>query len=193
MKLLFRPTAADLDAVLARESDLDLTYTEVGATAGKLPAGYAHHRRRGVLGRGDEVFRRARRGIERWVAHRSLGLRLVPAMPPIVAGTTVLVDVPLGPVHGVALTRIVYVVDDEDRFGFAYGTLPTHPEEGEEAFVVTRAPTGEIVFEVVAFSRPRHPLVRAAGPLARAAQRQAARRYLRGMQRFVATGAEAGS
>ena len=188
MRLVLRPTPADLQAVLDRESALDLTYSEVGATAGELPSGYDHGRHRVVLGKGDGVFRRGRRGIEEWVAHRSVGLRLLPPRPPVVAGTTVLVDAPLGPVHALALTRIVYVVDDERSFGFAYGTLPTHPEEGEEAFVVTRSPDGEVAFEVVVFSRPRHPLVRLAGPVARAAQRQVARRYLRGMERFVAAG-----
>lgn len=186
MKLAFRPTPAELEAVLARESTLDLTYPEVGATAGQLPAGYDHGRHRVVLGQGDEVFRLARLGIRQWAAHRSVGLRLVPSRPPLATGTSVLVDAPLGPVHALALTRIVYVVDDEGRFGFAYGTLPTHPEEGEEAFIVTRSPSGEVAFEVVVFCRPRHPLVRLAGPLARAAQRQVARRYLRGMERFVA-------
>ncbi|HEX2064964.1 MAG TPA: DUF1990 domain-containing protein, partial [Acidimicrobiales bacterium] len=160
MKLVFRPTPADLEAVLAREGALELTYPEVGATADELPAGYDHGRHRVVMGQGDEVFRRARLGIQQWAAHRSVGLRLVPATPPLVAGTAVLVDAPLGPVHVLALTRIVYVVHDEWRFGFAYGTLPTHPEEGEEAFVVTRSPSGEVAFEVVVFSRPRHPLVR---------------------------------
>jgi uncharacterized protein (UPF0548 family) len=36
--------------------------------------------------------------------------------------------------------RIVYVIDEPDRRGFAYGTLPGHPERGEEAFIISRRP-----------------------------------------------------
>ena len=32
--------------------------------------------------------------------------------------------------------RVVYVIDEPLRKGFAYGTLPGHPETGEEAFIV---------------------------------------------------------
>jgi uncharacterized protein (UPF0548 family) len=35
--------------------------------------------------------------------------------------------------------RVVYTVSEADRQDFAYGTLPGHPEQGEEAFVVTMA------------------------------------------------------
>ena len=33
--------------------------------------------------------------------------------------------------------RIVSVIDGQTRWGFAYGTLPGHPEQGEEAFIVS--------------------------------------------------------
>lgn len=35
--------------------------------------------------------------------------------------------------------QVVYVLDEPDRQGFAYGTLPGQPESGEEAFVIERA------------------------------------------------------
>ena len=51
--------------------------------------------------------------------------------------------------------RIVGVIEEEeDRWGFAYGTLPGHFEQGEEAFVVSRSTDGRVHFEVTAFSRP---------------------------------------
>jgi uncharacterized protein (UPF0548 family) len=43
---------------------------------------------------------------------------------------------------------------DPDRYGFAYGTLPAHPEEGEELFLVTRGGDDTVRFEITAFSRP---------------------------------------
>jgi uncharacterized protein (UPF0548 family) len=33
---------------------------------------------------------------------------------------------------------VIYVVDQADQFGFAYGTLPGHPEMGEVAFTVSQ-------------------------------------------------------
>ena len=76
--------------------------------------------------------------------------------------------------------RIVYLTDGPEEFGFAYGTLPAHPEEGEAAFRVIRR--GErLVFTVTAFSRPRHTAARLGGPLSRALQLRANRSYLRAM------------
>jgi uncharacterized protein (UPF0548 family) len=87
----------------------------------------------------------------------------------------------------VAACRIVRVVDEPGRYGFAYGTLPEHPEEGEERFVVTRDEhDGMVVFEVVAFSRPHDLLTKLGGPVPRAIQTRATARYLEGMRAFVA-------
>jgi Domain of unknown function (DUF1990) len=65
----------------------------------------------------------------------------------------------------VAPCRIVSVVDEVTRWGFAYGTLPGHPEQGEEVFVVSIAPDETVRFEIVAFSRPADLLVRLSGSL----------------------------
>ncbi len=78
--------------------------------------------------------------------------------------------------------RVVYVVDEPLRQGFAYGTLLGHPECGEESFVIEMDPdTGAVTARIIAFSRPVHWLVRLGGPLGRAAQSAMARRYLRAL------------
>ena len=77
------------------------------------------------------------------------------------------------------------VVDEADRFGFAYGTLPDHPERGEESFLVVRDERGALRFDVCAVSAPTHPLARLAPPVADRIQRSAVRRYLTAMQRAV--------
>jgi len=53
--------------------------------------------------------------------------------------------------------RVVYVVDEPNRRGFAYGTLPGHPESGEEAFVVERRDDDSVWLTIRAFSRPAAP------------------------------------
>jgi len=90
-----------------------------------------------------------------------------------------------GPLVVVGACRIVLVVDEPDRYGFAYGTLPAHPEEGEERFVVTRDPDTTVSFEVVAFSRPHDRLTKLGGPVPRALQRRATTRYVQGMRDFL--------
>lgn len=77
--------------------------------------------------------------------------------------------------------RIVDVNNEPGRVGFSYGTLSNHPEQGEESFTVHRRRDGEIVFEIVAVSRPRQVLARAFPPDARYLQRAATNRYLDAM------------
>jgi uncharacterized protein (UPF0548 family) len=84
--------------------------------------------------------------------------------------------------------RIVDVLDDEGRWGFAYGTLPGHPEQGEESFVVSASEDGTVRFKISAFSRPGDPIVCLSGPLGRRLQTAGARGYVRALQRFVASG-----
>jgi uncharacterized protein (UPF0548 family) len=138
----------------------------------------------GVLGTGDAAFAAGTRGLREWQAHRGAGLVVVPDDAPLEVGTEVAVGAPFGPVHAVAVCRVVRVIDEPDRFGFAYGTMPVHPETGEEEFVVERAADGTVRFHVEARSRPRG-LARLAGPLATLLQRRAGQAYIDALTRFV--------
>jgi uncharacterized protein (UPF0548 family) len=162
------------------------TYADIGATLdGHQPEGFRHERDETIVGSGREAFRRAVRGLETWEAHRLPGVRVFPADREIVTGATVVVTLGTPRVALAAPCRVVRVIDRPDRWGFAYGTLPGHPEEGEEAFVVSLSPDARVRFEIVAFSRPGDALVRLAGPIGRGLQRQATHRYLRALARFV--------
>jgi uncharacterized protein (UPF0548 family) len=90
---------------------------------------------------------------------------------------------PLGFV--LATARVVHVVHTDERIGFAYGTLPGHPEEGEEIFLVDRADV-RVTFEVAAFSRPRDPLARLGSPFTRWLQLRTNRTYLDALRRIAA-------
>jgi uncharacterized protein (UPF0548 family) len=181
-----RPDAEHLSHLLARQRTAPLTYPEVGASFDdELPAGYHHVRAGTELGQGDEIWTRACDGIRAWVAHRSAAIRVVPADAPIAEGTTVALITNVGPLQVLAACRIVRVVEEPDRYGFAYGTLPAHPEEGEERFLVTRARDGVVRFDVVAFSRPHDRLTRLGGPIPRHLQARATEQYLGGMRDAV--------
>jgi uncharacterized protein (UPF0548 family) len=162
------------------------TYSERGATlTGELPVGYHHLGEGTVLGRGPETFATASQGLRTWRAHQIQGVRVFPADAPLRAGATVVVT--LGARIGAiaAPCRIIAVVDEPGRFGFAYGTLPGHPEQGEESFVATMAEDGIVRFDIRAFSRPGDPLTRLAGPFGRRMQSIATTEYLRALSRFV--------
>lgn len=81
--------------------------------------------------------------------------------------------------------RIVYVIDKERQFGFAYGTLPGHVECGEELFLIEMAYDGKVDYQLKAFSTPHNWLVRLFYPIARAHQRKFARDSKAAMLRFV--------
>lgn len=157
---------------------LALTYPEVGATADEMPAGYHHIRKSSVIGRGRERFEQAAADGMRWGMLRGAGLRVEAAAPTAAVGADVLVH--LGPVA--APCRVVYVVDEPDRRGFAYGTLPGHAESGEELFLVRFDPSTENVYaEVAAFSKHATWWSRLASPVTSAVQRYVTDRYLRAL------------
>jgi uncharacterized protein (UPF0548 family) len=158
-----------------------LTYREAGATAGVLPPGYCHLRRTAVIGTGAAAFAGAADSLLSWQAHLRAGLAVSASAPVAGPGTLVLLGIAAGPARISAPCRVVYVVNDPDRRGFAYGTLPGHPESGEEAFVIERRGDETVTFTITAFSRPATLMARAAGPAGRIIQRRITGRYLRAL------------
>ena len=73
---------------------------------------------------------------------------------------------------------MVWAQTTGDERGFAYGTLPGHPESGEEAFLVRLEPGGDVVFTLRVFARLASPLARLGGPVSTVVQRLATERYL---------------
>ena len=163
---------------LSELAALALTYTEVGATAGPLPPGYHHVEKSAVIGRGRRRFEGAADAGMRWGLLRGAGLRVEATSEVAAVGAEVIVH--LGPVR--APCRVVYVVDEPDRRGFAYGTLPGHAESGEERFMVRYDPaTDEVHAEVVAFSRHGTWWSRLGAPVTSVIQRVVTDRYLRAL------------
>jgi len=81
--------------------------------------------------------------------------------------------------------RVVYVVDEPRRRGFAYGTLAGHQESGEEAFMIEHHDDDSVSFKVTAFSRPATRLAKIAGPLGAVVQRRITARYLRSLGKIA--------
>jgi uncharacterized protein (UPF0548 family) len=164
----------------------DPTYSDIGSTlAGRCPHGFHHDRYEAVLGNGPRAFQRAVAGLKTWQAHRLPGMQVFPHNQEIRTGVTVVVTLGTAIAAIAAPCRIVGVIDGEARWGFAYGTLPGHPEQGEEAFVVSTSPDQTVRFEIEAFSRPGDPLVRLSGPIGRGIQKGGTGGYLGALKRFV--------
>jgi uncharacterized protein (UPF0548 family) len=184
--LTFDKRAAHLQQLLNGVQAQEVTYAEVGQTCQQaLPPGYRHQRRQAVVGHGPEVWARAREALATWQAHRHLGLGIYPADAPVTPGAVVLAIARVGPARLVLPCRVVYRTDEPRSFGFAYGTLPGHPERGEESFHVTWEDQGAVSFSLVAFSRPGDMATRLAGPVATLIQSAATSRYIAGVKAYV--------
>jgi uncharacterized protein (UPF0548 family) len=131
--LLARSVSEERAAGLVAEQSVQQpTYDEIGASLGSaFPAGYTHDRYEVRLGDASAMARGSE-ALRRWAAHRGAGVEVMPGNREIAVGVTVILTLPIGPVRAIAACRIVGVVEEPTRFGFAYGTLPLHPEQGEE-------------------------------------------------------------
>jgi uncharacterized protein (UPF0548 family) len=171
--------------VCDRLASAGLTYREVGATAGDLPAGYHQLARSVSVGRGRQVFIRAGDAVCGWQVQLGAGLQVSASARTAVPGAVVILGLGIGSLRLRAPCRVVYVVDEPRRRGFAYGTLAGHPESGEEAFMIEHDDDGTVSFKVTAFSRPATRLAKIAGPVGAVVQRRVTARYLRSMGKIA--------
>lgn len=163
----------------------EFPYAEVGATEyDELPVGYRHVRRRVRLGAGGELFDRAGNAVMTFGVQRGAGLRPRSTEPRAVAGVEITCRLGVGRLGLVLPCRVVWAREDEATIGFGYGTLPGHPERGEEAFVVSRDGDGAVWFEIRAFSQPQRWFARAAGPVGHLMQDLITNRYVHVATRF---------
>ncbi|MFD8561971.1 DUF1990 family protein [Streptosporangium canum] len=163
--------------LLERYLDAEFSYPDVGASrTGTVPPGYRALRYRRRLGP-ELSFGRAAESLLTWRVHARLGLRPVASAPRAAPGVTVVCGLGAGPLRILMPCRVVWVREEDDRAGFAYGTLPGHPASGEESFLLERAGDGRVWFTVRAFTRPGRWYTRLAGPAGALAQQAFARAY----------------
>jgi uncharacterized protein (UPF0548 family) len=175
-----RPSAEQIARFLDEERGLAFTYDAVGASrdGGSPPGFVVDHNRQKLAG----SFAAARDAVRAW--------RMFPAWTAIEPATPVEADRVLAVlVNALGLwfsssARIVYVIDEPRRFGFAYGTLPGHVECGEERFLVEERDDG-VWYDVRAFSKPRYWGARVAYPITRLLQKRFARDSKAAMLRLV--------
>ena len=90
--------------------------------------------------------------------------------------------------------RIVYVLDEPgsvSRYGFAYGTLPDHAGTAEERFLVEwDLASGEVWYDIPAFSRPHLVITRLGYPYMRRVQKRFGRESAAAMLKAVGDGSK---
>lgn len=156
----------------------ELTYAEVGMTQNMVPPiGYRAVQQSAAL-LPHLTFESARSDLLGWMVQRRAGIR-VSSSGDVEPDAVVDLRLGAGPFSVTAPCRVVWVIDSRDRCGFAYGTLPGHPESGEEAFGLTRDEDTAITFRITAFSRPATVLSKIAGPVGHQVQNLITARYLR--------------
>jgi uncharacterized protein (UPF0548 family) len=165
----------------------ELTYPEWGGTSGPLPPGYHHQYLSAPIGYGRTQFQAAAECLMRWEMHARAGLHPQVSDPVAREGSVAVLRLQLGPVRLRVPVRVIRVVEGASRRGFVYGTLPGHPERGEESFAVEMAEDGTVFFHLVAFSRPARWFTRLGGPVSRAGQVLVSERYLTAVRQAALT------
>ena len=170
--LLDQKTAAQLRAA-------PYSYPEIGATRqDRLPAGYRTDRFTVVAGHGRQRFDEVVELLFSWQLQARSGLRVRADRPRVERGAVAMATLSIGPLAIRTRCRVVYRIDEEDRRGYAYGTLRGHPERGEEQFVVDIDDDQVVRLRLCSFSRSDSLLARLGGPISRQVQLGVNRRYL---------------
>jgi uncharacterized protein (UPF0548 family) len=196
MITLTRPSPEQLAAMVDRQQAQGLN-DEPGLLGRVGTTGrWSLDRHAEVVGHGRADFAAACVALRSWAMFRQPWTVPAPPLAPIELGATVGYAARASGVWWGCCCRIVALIDDVDadgtrRFGFEYGTLRGHPVRGEERFLVTHEPSGEVHFSLFAVSRPGRWYTWMGRPLARRVQarfRPGAAAAVRAAVRDAATG-----
>ena len=183
---LSHPTKAQIDFFINARSQHPFSYAQIGLSMNGSPAGFNVDHNRIVIGSGESDFARAKTAVHNWKMFNFPWAKLWWPDTPIEPGRTVAILVKHVGFYSLNACRIVYTIDEPDRFGFAYGTLPDHAETGEERFSVEfDRSTSDITYDLFAFSKPNQTLAKLGYPMSRFLQKRFARESKAAMHRAV--------
>ncbi|HZT76761.1 MAG TPA: DUF1990 domain-containing protein [Vicinamibacterales bacterium] len=187
MFLARRPSPATIDRVLRDAATLPLSYAPIGIVdeAGDR---YRMDELAATVGHGADDFDRAVAALRAWKQFDVGWVELHPRDASTEISTNVAVLISHLGFWSLNGCRVVSRVDAADgrRFGYAYGTLPTHAEAGEERFEVSwDRESGDVLYRIRAISWPAVWLARAGQPIVRALQDRFRRDSLAAVRRAV--------
>lgn len=181
-----RPSHAFLQRKLEAARELPRNYpialnTEGGPEEVYVPTGYVRDHIRTEIGQGQAAFEAAKAAFRQWQQFDLGWVRVANPEAAIEPDEIVAVEArapsfsSLG-LWSVNFSRILYVIDSEDSFGFGYGTTTHHVERGEERFLLEFYPkSGAVYYDLLAVSQPAHWLAHFAYPFTRHCQHKFAR------------------
>lgn len=184
MFLLRKPSKETIERFVASQSGLPFSYSQTGTTRSQPPSGFTVDHNRIRIGDGKKTYDRAVAALRSWKQFNLGWVTIVPSAQPVEVGTTVAVQAKTFGFWSLNACRVVYVIEEDEemkKFGFAYGTLPDHVECGEERFTVEWQTDDSVWYDILAFSRPQHPMVRIGRLLARRLQKRFATESLEAM------------
>lgn len=180
-------------------------YAPVGATrsedhTGARPCRYPISEVRAPIGSGQARWEYAWKETLSWGIQRRAGYSILPlgqpqtatgnpvhhelldaAYPRVLPDLTVQLRRHVGPLPMKMPIRVVYVLDEPNRKGFAFGTLAGHPVSGEVAFIVERSADGTVWFILRSLSGPGKGLWRLAYPIVLLLRRRFREVYLKAL------------
>jgi uncharacterized protein (UPF0548 family) len=180
------PSPTKTAAFIKQQSRLNFTYMPQKGTPfiDKIP-GFDNDFLKEKIGFGEKDFERAKEAIRQWQMFPLSWTAILPQNAPIEKGTTIAMYARFMGFWWRNVCRIVYIVDEKTRFGFAYGTLPAHIESGEELFLVEMDDIGNVFYIIKAFSKPRHILAKMAYPIMRRLQDKFRKDSAKQMRDFI--------
>ncbi len=154
------------------------------------PAGYVIDHNRVRLGSGRSSFDKAVVALRRWEQFNLGWVGVANPGLPLETGAVNAVIASLPLLSVTCACRIVYTINSNEAsaasFGFAYGTLPGHPESGEERFSIEwKTDDDSVWYDIYALSKPGMLLVSATYPITRMLQQRFARDSMSAMVRAV--------
>ena len=108
-------------------------------------------------------------------------------LPYVGPGTTVRVHGRVRGLRADAELRVIYVIEEPRRVGYALGTVDGSVVSGEESFVLDWNDSDEVWFTVRAFDRPVAAFYRLLPPLVKRRRRELFQGYLRAISPLYAT------
>ena len=164
------PLTADIRDFLNEQALTPFSYDDLGCTRGRNVPGYNTDRFRIPLGTGDVTFERAKRALRDWRMFSIDWVKLCWPYKKLIPGTVVAVLAHHYGLCSLSAARIVYLVEEPKRFGFACGTLTNNVVRGEILFVIYQEDDGKVYYELTSISRPNHWLSWLVYPLSRQQQ-----------------------
>lgn len=170
---------------------MDLTYANVGATEiadrhwSPPRSGFRAFERSVPVGVGMAAWEEASTAVMAWGVKTRSGFEVVPVsgtgpVARLDADFTLVAH--LGPLRIHEPVKVVAVVHEPDRRGFAYGTGVGHPVSGEEAFVVWRDERDQVWLTLRSLTGPSAGIWRLLFPVLLVAQRFYRFRYQRALR-----------